>query len=112
MDHRTASKPDFATRLRDIGGRLTHDTLFREMFEWLGLAKAFLRLVLSGPILAKLDLDRLTVDPRDFLSIIFKETRADVIYKIPIVGSEESLRICVVMELSGFVLRKYGKKSV
>jgi hypothetical protein len=51
--------------------------LFREVFEWLGVAKAFLRLVLAAPILAKLDLDRLTVEPRDFLSVIFKETRAD-----------------------------------
>ena len=42
--------------------------------------------------------DRLTVEPRDFLSIIFKETRADMIYKIPILGSEESLRIYVLWE--------------
>ena len=76
------------------------------------MAKAFLRLVLSAPILAKLGLDWLTVEPRDFLSILLKETRTDMTYKIPIVGSEESLRIYIVMKPSGFVLRKYGKKSV
>jgi len=89
--------------LPDIGGLpLTHDKLFREVFQWLGLAKAFLRLVLSGPILAKLDLDRMTIEPRDFLNIIFRETRADVVYRIPLLGREESLCVYVLLEHKSF----------
>ena len=70
--------------LQDIGERFTHDMLFREVFEWLGVAKAFLRLVLAAPILAKLDLDRLTIEPRDFLSVIFKETHGEHPFTGPI----------------------------
>ena len=89
--------------IQAIGGLpLTHDKLFREVFQWLGLAKAFLRLVLSGPILAKLDLDRLTIEPREFLNIVFKETRADMIYRVPILGSDESLCIYVLLEHKSF----------
>jgi predicted transposase YdaD len=85
--------------LQEIGGLpFTHDKLFREVFAWIELAKAFLRIVLSEVILAKLDIDRLTIEPRDFLSTIFKETRADVVYKVPILGREESLCIYVLLE--------------
>jgi len=98
MDQEPLQNQTLQQELQDTEGRFTHDMLFREVFEWLGVAKAFLRLVLSEPILAKLDLDRLTIEPRDFLSIIFKETRADVIYRLPIIGSEEALRIYVVLE--------------
>jgi len=102
MDQEPLQNQTLQQELQDIGGRFTHDMLFREVFEWLGVAKAFLRLVLSASILAKLDLDRLTVEPRDFLSIIFKETRADVIYKVPILGSEENLRIYIILEHKSF----------
>jgi hypothetical protein len=102
MDQESSQNQTLQQELQDIGGRFTHDMLFREVFEWLGVAKAFLRLVLSAPILAKLDLDRLTIEPRDFLSLIFKETRADVIYKLPILNSEESLRIYVLLEHKSF----------
>jgi len=102
MDQESPQNQTFQQELQDIGERFTHDMLFREVFEWLGVAKAFLRLVLSAPILAKLDLDRLTIEPRDFLSVIFKETRADVIYKVPILGSEENLRIYIILEHKSF----------
>jgi len=102
MDQELPQNQTLQQELQEIGGSLTHDKLFREVFQWLGLAKAFLRLVLSAPILAKLDLDRLTVEPRDFLSVLFKETRADVIYKVPILGCEESLRIYIILEHKSF----------
>ena len=102
MDQEPLQNQALQQKPPDTGGRFTHDMLFREVFEWLGVAKAFLRLVLSAPILAKLDLDRLTVEPRDFLSIIFRETRADVIYRLPIIGSEETLRIYVLLEHKSF----------
>ena len=102
MDQGPLQNQALQQEFQDIGSSLTHDTLFREMFQWLGLAKAFLRLVLSEPVLAKLDFDRLTIEPRDFLSVIFKETRADMIYRVPILGREESLCIYVLLEHKSF----------
>ena len=102
MDQESHQSRTVQQELQAIGSSLTHDKLFREVFQWLGLAKAFLRLVLSGPILAKLDLDRLTIEPKDFLNVIFKETRADMIYRVPIVGREESLCIYVLLEHKSF----------
>ena len=99
MDQELSLDRTVQQEIQAIGGLpLTHDKLFREVFQWLGLAKAFLRVVLSAPILAKLDLDRLTVEPKDFLSVVFKETRADIIYRVPILGREESLCIYVLLE--------------
>ena len=102
MDQELLQNQTLEQELQEVGGSLTHDKLFREVFQWLGLAKAFLRLVLPAPILAKLDLDRLRVEPKDFLSVIFKETRADMIYRVPILGREESLCIYIILEHKSF----------
>lgn len=94
-----SSKYQIEAELKAFGGMpFTHDKLFREVFQWVELAKAFLRIVLPGPVLAKLDLERLTIEPKDFLSIIFKETRADIIYRIPIIASKENLCVYVLLE--------------
>ena len=58
--------------------------------------------MLAAPILAKLDLDRLTIEPKDFLSVVFKETHADMIYRVPILGREESLCVYVLLEHKSF----------
>lgn len=88
-----------AEELKAVGGLpLTHDKLFREMFQGVELARSFLRFVLPEPVLAKLDLSLLTVEPKDFLSVVFKETRADMIYRIPIHGSSERLCVYVLLE--------------
>lgn len=52
--------------------------------------------------MAKLDLDDLKIEPKDFLSIVFKETRADMIYRVPILGREESLCVYVLLEHKSF----------
>ena len=77
---------------------LTHDRLFREVFAWTELAEAFLRFVLPKKVLEKLDLDGLPVEPKDFLSVIFRETRADMVYRVPILGSEQTLCVYVLLE--------------
>jgi len=103
MDRESPQDQTVQEELQALGGLpLTHDKLFRAVFQWLELAKAFLRLVLAAPILAKLDLDRLTVEPKDFLSVVFKETRADMIYRVPILGCEESLCVYVLLEHKSF----------
>jgi len=99
MDQESQRNQTEQQEIQSVGGwPLTHDKLFREVFQWIELAKAFLRFVLPGPILAKLNLDGLTVEPKDFLSVVFRETRADMIYRIPILGREESLCIYVLLE--------------
>ena len=99
MDQELSQNQTVEQELQSFGGLpLTHDKLFREMFQWLELAKAFLRSVLPVAILAKLELDGLTIEPKDFLSVVFKETRADMVYRIPIRGRAECLCIYVLLE--------------
>ena len=99
MDQESLQSRTLQQELEDAGGLpLTHNTFFQEVFQWLGLAKAFLRLVLKAPVLAKLDLDNLTIEPKDFLSVVFRETHADMIYRVPIVGRDESLCVYVLLE--------------
>lgn len=92
-------KSELERELEVVGGLpLTHDKLFREVFQWIELAKAFLKKVLPKVVLERLDIDGLTVEPKDFLSLLFRETRADMIYRIPIHGSERSLCVYVLLE--------------
>jgi predicted transposase YdaD len=99
MDQELPPNRTVRQEMQALGGLpLTHAKLFKEMFQWLGLVRAFLRFVLPGPILAKLDLDNLTIEPGDFLSTVFRETRADMIYRLPILGRKESLCVYVVLE--------------
>jgi len=89
--------------IQSVGGwPLTHDKLFREVFQWIELAKAFLRFVLPVPILSRLDIDGLTIEPKDFLSVVFRETRADMIYRVPLLGREESLCVYILLEHKSF----------
>lgn len=85
--------------LRQLGGLpLKHDTFFSETFKIVELARGFLRCVLPLQISEKLDIDRLAVESQEFLSVIFRKTRADMIYSVPILGREELLRIFVILE--------------
>jgi predicted transposase/invertase (TIGR01784 family) len=99
MNRESSQNQTIQQELQAVGGLpLTHDKLFREVFQWHELAKAFLRSVLSVAIQEKLDIDRLTVEPKDFLSVIFKETRADMVYRVPIRDCDENLCIYVLLE--------------
>lgn len=100
MEHESKElSQEVQEELRQIGGLpIMHDTFFQKMFEMLELARAFLRIVLSDAILRKLDLDKLSIEPKDFLNIVFKETHADLIYRVPIPGNGESLCIYVLLE--------------
>lgn len=52
---------------------LTHDTFFEEMFQILELAAAFLKNVLPSKIAVQLDFDRISIEAKDFLSVLFKQ---------------------------------------
>jgi len=99
MDQESQQNEIVEQDIQSVGGwPLTHDKLFREVFQWIELARAFLRSVLPVPIQSRLDLDGLTIEPKDFLSVLFKETRADMLYRVPIVGRDESLCVYVLLE--------------
>jgi hypothetical protein len=77
----TIPQTDFAT----LGKRpLQHSTFFELTFEMLMLAQAFLRCILPEKLLARLDIDALTIEPKQMFDVMFKETRADVVYRVPI----------------------------
>jgi hypothetical protein len=99
MDQELPQDPAIEQELQAAGGLpFTHDKLFREVFQWIELAKSFLRFKLPTPILEKLELDGLTVEPKDFLSVVFRETRADMIYRVPIRGHAADLCVYVLLE--------------
>lgn len=80
------------------GKPLTHDGFFEKMFEMPDLARAFLKSKLPKEILPKLDLENITLEPKDFLNLVFKETHADMIYRVPILGMDEHLRVYILLE--------------
>jgi len=77
---------------------LSHDDYFREAFQTKRLAKAFLRKKLPKETLAHLDLKKLIVERRHMTDDLFKDTIADVVYRVPIEGSKEHVNFFVVIE--------------
>jgi predicted transposase YdaD len=63
---------------------LTHDGYFRETFQVLRIARAILKKALPVETTACIDLEGLTVEERSLGDDMFKDTAADVIYKVPI----------------------------
>jgi len=78
--------------------KMTHDSYFQETFQIERLARSFLRKKLPKETLAVLDLDNLAIEDRHFTDDIFKETIADVIYRVPIKGTNEHVNFFVVIE--------------
>ena len=67
MDQESDQNQTAQQEIQSIGGwPLTHDKLFREVFQWIELAKAFLWLVLPELIRTRLGIDGLTIEPRIF----------------------------------------------
>jgi len=77
---------------------LTHGKYFQETFRLKRLAQGFLRRVLPKKTLPHLDLDNLTVESRHFIDDMFKETIADVVYKVPVVGTDEYIHFFILVE--------------
>ena len=68
--------------------KLTHDGYFRETFQTKRLAQAFLKKKLPMKTLACLDLEKLAVVDPHTTDEVFKETFADVAYRVPIKGTK------------------------
>lgn len=93
------SVTELQEEIRSFGGLpLSHDKLFDAMFHIAELAIAFLRAVLPSMMLEKLDLEKLTIERKDFIGPTFRETRADMIYRLPIRGSDQSICVYAVLE--------------
>jgi len=77
---------------------ITHDKYFKETFRLKRIAQSFLRRVLPKKTLPYLDLKNLTVESRDFSDDMFKETTADMLYKVPVKGTDEYINFFVLVE--------------
>jgi len=77
---------------------LTHGGYFQETFRLKRLGRAFLKKGLPKKVLKYLDLENLTVESRHLGDDMFKETIADVLYKVPIKGTDEYINFFIIVE--------------
>ena len=66
------------------------------------LGIAFLKKVLPRKLLKQLDIDRLTVKKMKFRDVLFRETRPDIVYKVPIRGTDDYVSFHVIIEHKSF----------
>ena len=85
-------------RIKEREYKVTHNTLFEETFGVPGLGVAFLKKTLPSRIRKQLDLDKLTVKKMRFRDALFRETRPDIVYDVPILGTDEHVRFYVIIE--------------
>ena len=62
------------------------------------LGRAFLRQILNPKLLKWIEIEKLTVETTKFCDDQFHETRPDMVYTVPIIGAEESIRFHVIFE--------------
>jgi hypothetical protein len=82
--------------------KLTHDAFFEETFGMPSLGSAFLKRVLPRKLRKQLDFDQLTVVKTKFRDVLFRETRPDIVYNVPIIGSDEYVSFHVIVEHKSF----------
>jgi Putative transposase, YhgA-like. len=73
--------------------RLQHNTFFEETFMMPEFGAVFLKKTLPRKLKKRLDIDKLTVEKTKF-----RETRPDVVYKVPIIGAEGHISFHVIIE--------------
>jgi len=78
--------------------KVTHDVYVQDTFQIERIGRSFLKNWLPKETLEVLDLDGLTVEGRHFTDDIFKEMTADVVYKVPIKGTNEHVNFFTVVE--------------
>ena len=77
---------------------LNHDEFFVGTFQRKRLAKAFLKIMLPGELLGRLDLDGLTAEPRHITDELFKTLIADVVYRVPIKETDNHIDFFIILE--------------
>jgi hypothetical protein len=89
-------------RIKKGDYKVTHDTFFDETFGMPSFGVAFLKAKLPRKIRKQLDLDKLTVVWKKFRDELFRETRPDIVYKVPIRGTDEHVNFHVIIEHKSF----------
>ena len=77
---------------------LNHDEFFVGTFQRQRLAKAFLWIMLPAELLGCLDLDGLTAEHRHITDELFKTLIADVVYRVPIKGTDNHIDFFIILE--------------
>jgi len=78
--------------------RLQHNTFFEETFMMPELGIAFLKKVLPRKLQKQIEIDKLIVEKTKFRDKLFRETRPDVVYKVPIIGAKGHISFHVIVE--------------
>jgi hypothetical protein len=78
---------------------VSHNTFFELVFQLQRVACALLRFLLPQQLLDEIDLDKLTVSVRHFRDGNFQESRADMVYVIPLKNAtNKHIKIYIVTE--------------
>ena len=85
--------------LSELRKRYQHDEFCKDNLRDLGKARKFLKWKLKPEITELLDLDRLELSSESFLEEDLKKLYADVLYRIPVKDSDESIVVFVLIEL-------------
>ena len=78
--------------------KVTHNTFFEETFGEPSFGIAFLKKVLPRKLKTQLEIEKLTVEKPYFRDDQFRETRPDIVYKVPIRGTDKHISFYVVIE--------------
>jgi predicted transposase YdaD len=85
-------------RVKDSEYKLTHDAFFDETFGVPVFGVAFLKAKLPRKLKKHLDIDSLIVEKEKFRDDHFRETRPDIVYKVPIRGIDDHISFYVIAE--------------
>ena len=83
----------------EIKKRYSHDAFCKEKLRDPVKAKEFARHILKPEVAARLDIDNLQIDPESYIDDDLKRLLADVVYRIPVKGSDESIVVYILIEL-------------
>jgi hypothetical protein len=89
-------------RINERKYKLGHDEFIDETFGMPSLGSAFLKEVLPKKLQKRLDLDRLVVERVKFRDELFRETRPDIVYKVPFRRTDEYIRFYTIIEHKSF----------
>jgi predicted transposase YdaD len=82
--------------------KLDHNGFFTNTFQMKRLAKRFLWFTLPSNLREHLDFDGLTIEQKHLVDNVFKSREADIIYRVPIKGSEHYVDFFIILEHKSF----------
>jgi len=100
----TSDKPEASTEVRP----LSHDKFFTVTFQRKRLARSFLRILLPKKLLELLDLDGIVAEPRHITDELFQHLIADVVFRVPVKGTDKHIDFFILLEHKSWVRLKYA----